>query len=157
MDRRELTIVRVFEAPRALVFKAWTDPEMVKAWWGPHGFSTPDCEWDARPGGRIRLYMKASDEIAKMIGPGHWMGGEFNEVVPPERLVFTSTALENERGEPGLQNLNTLTFEDLNGKTRMTLHVEVLVATEAVAPALAGMETGWNQSLDKLAALLAAQ
>jgi len=154
MSIRELTLERVYDAPRQLVFRAWTDPHMLAEWWGPRGFSNPTCEWNARPGGKIRVFMKASDEIAKVIGPGAWMGGEFREVVANERLVFVSTALAGENGEVQLENLNTVTFADEGSKTRLTLHVQVKFASPAMEGALAGMETGWSQSLDKLQELL---
>jgi uncharacterized protein YndB with AHSA1/START domain len=82
------------------------------------------------------------------------MKGMFHEVAAPERLVFTSSALEDETGQPQLVVLNIVTFTEHNGKTRLTLHAEVVKATPAAADALAGMEEGWTQSLDRLAAVL---
>lgn len=153
---RTLTLTRTFDAPRELVFKAWTDPKHVAQWWGPRGFDAPKCEWDARPGGKIYVMMRASDEIAKAIGmKEHPMGGQFVEVAPPTRLVFYSTAFEDEHGNAKLRNRNTVTFEDRNGKTKVTVHVVVEHAAPEMAGALAGMEQGWSQSLDKLAELLA--
>ena len=146
---RELTLTRVFDAPRQLVFKMWTDPVHLARWWGPKLFTSTVRTWDARAGGKIDLTMNMAD------GSGHPMGGAFREVVAPERLVFTSTALEDEAGNAGLENLNTVTFEDYNGKTKVTVHVVVLRATEAATFALAGMEAGWSQSLDKLGDLVA--
>jgi uncharacterized protein YndB with AHSA1/START domain len=83
------------------------------------------------------------------------MGGVYLEIVEPERLVFTTTALEDERGNPDLENLNTVTFAEHNGKTRLTLHVAVIKATQEAARALAGMEQGWTQTLDRLDDLVA--
>src|SRR5438874_12824597 len=80
-----LVLTRVFDAPRELVFRTWTDPQHVEQWWGPHGFSNPVMEWDARPGGAIRNHMRGPD------GTIYPSRGEFLEVVPPERLVFTMT------------------------------------------------------------------
>ena len=153
---RTMTMTRTFDAPRELVFKAWTDPKMVQQWWGPQGFDNPVCEWKAVPGAKIHVVMRASDEIAKVIGmKDHPMGGEFVEVAPPGRLVFITTAFEDEHGNAKLRNLNTVTFEEQNGKTKVTLHVDVQHAAPEMAPALGGMEMGWSQSLDKLAELLA--
>ncbi|MFO1187811.1 MAG: SRPBCC family protein, partial [Alphaproteobacteria bacterium] len=142
---RVLLLTRVFDAPRELVFKCWTDPKHFAAWWGPHMFTAPKVELDLRPGGKIFVLMS---------GPPPWqrhpMGGEFREISPPERLVFTSHLEAG--GRLTLQNLNSVTFEDLGGKTRMRLHVRVLVAAPEMAGALGGMEIGWSQSLEKLAA-----
>lgn len=142
---RVLVLTRIFDAPRELVFKCWTDPKHFSAWWGPHMFTAPKVELDLKPGGKIFVLMS---------GPPPWqhhpMGGEFREIAPPERIVFTSH-LEKD-GRMLLQNLNTVTFEDMGGKTRMRLHVRVLVAAPEMAGALGGMEMGWSQSLEKLAA-----
>ncbi|MGA7160897.1 MAG: SRPBCC domain-containing protein [Bacteroidota bacterium] len=142
---RELTITRIFDAPRELVFKSWTDPARVAQWWGPRGFTNPLCVWEARPGGSIRVEMRPPD------GEAHPMGGRFREIVSPERLVFTSTAFFDSNGNPQSENLNTVTFEEIaGGRTKVTLHVVVLKATAEMAGPLRGMKEGWSQSLDKL-------
>src|SRR5687768_8662741 len=89
---REFVFKRVFDAPRELVFRVWTDPEHVAQWWGPHGFTNPVCIWDARPGNAIRLDMTAPDGSVNVIG------GTFEQVVPPERLVFTVVAFPDAEG-----------------------------------------------------------
>jgi uncharacterized protein YndB with AHSA1/START domain len=153
----ELVITRVFDAPRELVFKVWTEPEHFVRWWGPKGFTTPHCAIDLRPGGRIHYCMRSPE--------GHliWNGGVFREVVPPERLVSTDY-FADEHGNPvsptryGLdadfpaEMLVTVTFEDQAGKTRVTLR-------QTVPPTVAarhGAQQGWNESLDRLAEYLAA-
>ena len=145
---RELTITRIYDAPRELVFRAFTDPAHIAKWWGPKDFTNVVRAWDAKPGGRIDLDMIAPD------GNSHPMGGTIHEVSPPDRFVFTSTAFWEEDGTPGIENYNTVTFEDLGGKTRMTLRCQVLRASPAIKPALDGMEQGWNQSLDRLGDLV---
>jgi uncharacterized protein YndB with AHSA1/START domain len=142
--QRELVITRVFDAPRELVFKAWTDAERMKRWWGPKGFTNPVCELDVRPRGAIRIHMRAPD------GTVYPMGGVYQEIVPPERLVFTSAALDD-KGNQLFENLNTITFVEHAGKTKLTLRTRVLKTTPAAAQYLAGMEQGWNLSLDRLA------
>lgn len=141
---KELTLSRTFDAPRELVFRAWTDARQVARWWGPRGFTNPVCEIDARPGGAIHIVMR---------GPEPWgdnpMTGVFREVVPPERLVFTSTALDR-NGEPMLETVNTVVFDEEQGKTRVTVQVAVTWSTPEAAPALAGMDEGWRQTLDRL-------
>jgi uncharacterized protein YndB with AHSA1/START domain len=151
-SKHDLVITRIFDVPRALVWKAWTDPKLIAQWWGPHGFTNPLCEWDARPGGAILVHMRGPAGSAfDMVLP---MKGMFHEVTAPERLVFTSTALEDAAGNPQLETLNTITFEEYNGKTRLTLHAKVVKAMPAAAGAIAGMEQGWSQSLEKLTAFL---
>jgi uncharacterized protein YndB with AHSA1/START domain/DNA-binding transcriptional ArsR family regulator len=147
---QELTLTRVFDAPRELVFKAWTDPRLVAEWWGPHGFTNPVVELDLHPGGAIYILMRLPD------GRDNPMKGTFHEIVPPERLVFTSTALEDEAGNPQLEVRNTVTFAEQGSQTLLTLHAMVVHGTaEAAVQALAGMEAGWSQSLEKLTAFLA--
>ena len=141
---KELTLSRTFDAPRDVVFGAWTDARQVARWWGPRGFTNPVCEIDARPGGAIHIVMR---------GPEPWgdnpMTGLFQEVVPSERLVFTATAL-NKNGEPMLETTTTVLFEEEQGKTRVTVQVVVTSSTPEAAPALDGMDEGWRQTLDRL-------
>ena len=146
---RELTLTRIYDAPRALVFAAWTDPKHMAAWWGPKGFTNRVVELDARPGGAIRLDMIGPD------GAVYPMGGVFQEVVPPARLVLTTTAVHDEAGNPRLETLNTVTFAEENGKTRLTVRAVVVKSAPEVLGALAGMEQGWSESLGRLAELLA--
>jgi uncharacterized protein YndB with AHSA1/START domain len=151
-SKADLVITRIFDAPRALVWKAWTDPKQIEQWWGPHGFTNPLCEWNARPGGAILVHMCGpAGSIFDMVMP---MKGMFHEVAAPGRLVFTSTALEDAAGKPQLETLNSITFEEYNGKTLLTLHAKVVKAAPAAAGAIAGMEQGWTQSLEKLTAFL---
>ena len=146
-EHRELTLVRVYDAPRALVFKAFTDPVHVARWWGPHGFTTPVCEFEARPGGALRIHMRAPD------GSVHVTQGEVREIVAPERFVFTIALLEDD-GSIRLENLTTVTLVEHAGKTELTLQVRVRRATAAAAANLGGMRTGWGQSLERLGELL---
>jgi len=138
---RSLVMTRTFDAPRDLVFRAWTDPSHVQQWWGPHGFTNPRCEWDARPGGAIHIDMQGPD------GTVYPMPGRFHEVVAPERIVFSSTAVDG-----ALEVVTTVTFADKGAKTAMTLEAIVVKATEAAAFALSGMREGWTQTLERLAA-----
>ncbi len=146
---RQVVLTRVLDAPRELVFRAWTDPRHVARWWGPRGFTNRVHQWDARPGGGIRLDMVAPD------GAVFPMGGSFHEVASPERLVFTSTALNDEAGVAQLEAVNTITLAEHGGKTTLTVRAVVVKAGPAAAGALVGMEAGWGQSLDRLAGDLA--
>ena len=146
----EINITRTFDAPRELVFQAWTDPHHLAQWFGPRHFNNPVCEVDARPGGRLLVHMQGPD------GDVHPTHGVFHEVVEPERLVLTTTAFNDAAGNPHLEVRHTVTFEEAGGKTTMTLHSVVVRATPEMAGPLSGMEQGWNESLDKLAEYLAA-
>lgn len=147
-EKQELVLTRVFDAPREVVFEAWTDPRHLVQWWGPKGFTNPVCEADARPGGAIRVHMRAPD------GTVYPMTGVFDEVVRPERLVFTSTPLDAQ-GNPMFEVLTTVTFAEQGQKTKLTLQATVVKLTDAAAPYLQGMEMGWTQSLERLAEHLA--
>ncbi len=144
---REITITRVFDAPRVLVFKAWTDAKGLAQWWGPKGFTNPVCELDVRVGGAIRIHMRSPD------GSIYPMRGEFREIVPPERLVFTNIAVEA-ADQPIIEGLTTVTFIERGGKTTMTLHTRGRAVVDYAVGHLQGMEMGWTGSIDKLEALL---
>ena len=144
---RRLNIIRVFDAPRRVVFKAWTEPEQLARWWGPRGFTNPLCEVDARPGGAIRIIMRAPD------GVSHEMRGAFREVIEPERLVFTHRAIGT-RGESLLEGLTTVSFSEQEGKTTMTLDTSAVALLPEANAMLNGMNDGWNQSLERLTMVL---
>jgi uncharacterized protein YndB with AHSA1/START domain len=144
---RELTIIRVLDAPRERGFKAWTDPKQLAQWWGPKGFTNPVCEVDPKPGGALRIVMRAPD------GAEYPMKGAFREVVPPSRLVFTNIAVDKD-GHPIIEGLTTVTFAEENGKTKLTLQTRGVAVVDYAAAYLQGMEAGWTQSLEKLEALV---
>jgi uncharacterized protein YndB with AHSA1/START domain len=147
LANRELGFTRTFDAPRELVFKMWTDAKHMAQWWGPHGFTNPRCELDVRPGGAIRIDMRGPD------GTVYPMTGTFQEVAKPERLVFTAEALD-QNGAVALEVLNTVTFEEKNGKTTLTLQARVTNVIGEGISYLEGMEAGWTQSLERLASRL---
>ncbi len=140
---REVIITRIFDAPRELVFKMWTDPKHVAQWWGPKGFTNPVCEMDARPGGALRIVMRGPD------GAEYPMTGVFREITAPERLVFTTVAVDKE-GHPLLEGLTTVTFARHGGKTKLTLKTRAVGLVAQAARMLEGMEAGWTQSIDRL-------
>jgi uncharacterized protein YndB with AHSA1/START domain len=146
---REIVLTRVFDAPRELVFQAWTDPKHVAQWWGPQGFTNPVCELDVRPGGAIRIVMRGP------AGVEYPMTGVYREMVPPERLVFLAV-VDDDGANVHFQVLTILTLAERGGKTTLTLRAKVVSATPESAPMLAGMEQGWSQSLRRFADYLAA-
>lgn len=151
-NSKELTLIRIFNASKELVFKAWTNPEIVAKWWGPKGVTNPTCELDAKPGGNIYIVMLAGEELGPLKGQKWPMRGKFKEVIPPEKLVFTSQAIMD--GKPILETLCTVSFGKNGKKTKMTVHIVVTKTTPQAEGPLKGMETGWSQSLDKLEELV---
>jgi uncharacterized protein YndB with AHSA1/START domain len=147
---KEFVIKREFDAPRELVFKAWTEAKHLAQWWGPRGFTNPVCEWDARPGKAIHVVMRAPN------GTDYAMGGKFREIVAPERLVFTSGALD-EKGKLMFEFLHTVTFVERKGKTMLTIRSRVIKTTAEASKYIGGFEAGMTQSLVRLAEHLAAQ
>jgi uncharacterized protein YndB with AHSA1/START domain len=141
----ELVITRVFDAPRALVFKAWTDADRAARWWGPQGFTTESCTMDVRVGGAWRLSMRSPE------GTLHTKRGVYREIVPPERLSFTY-AWEDAEGNPGHEMLVTVSLTEEDGKTRLVLHH---TRFESVA-ARDTHRGGWTSCMERFAEYLAA-
>jgi uncharacterized protein YndB with AHSA1/START domain len=143
-----VVITRVFDAPRALVWQAWTDPKMMAQWFGPRGFTSSVPELDLRVGGGLRIVMHGPD------GNDYPMKGVFREVIASERLVFTNIALDKD-GYHLLEGETIVTFAEKHGKTTLTLRAHAVGLVPIAPQMLAGMETGWSQSLDKMAELMA--
>ncbi|HUY70109.1 MAG TPA: SRPBCC domain-containing protein [Candidatus Baltobacteraceae bacterium] len=150
--KREVTINRVFDAQVELVWRAWTDPDMLAKWWGPRGVTNPVCEVDARVGGKIHIVMLAGKEMGSFEGTRWPMTGKFIEVIPSKKLVYSGVAIEDREKGPQLETTTTVEFEAVGEKTRLTMHMVVTKATDLpqVKFAIDGMTAGWTQSLDKL-------
>jgi uncharacterized protein YndB with AHSA1/START domain len=151
----ELVITRIFDAPRELVWKTWTEPARVKRWWGPQGFTSPFCRIDLRVGGTY-LYCMQSPE-----GREYWSTGVYREIVPPQRIVCTDSFSDEKgnvvpashygmTGDYPRELVVTVTFEEQKGRTKFTLRHAGFPSGEMRD--LAG--AGWNTSLDKLAEFL---
>jgi uncharacterized protein YndB with AHSA1/START domain len=138
-SERELVVTRTFDAPRRIVFDAWTKPELFKLWWVPKssGMSLLSCEQDVRVGGRYRLEFKHPAAAKPMA-----FFGQYLEVTPPSRLVWT-----NEESDDG--PITTVTFEEKAGKTLLVLH-ELHPSKEALDRAIAGMEGGMPETFAQL-------
>ncbi len=141
---RDLVLTRVFDAPRALVYATFTDPVHLAQWWGPHGFTNEITELDVRPGGRIRLYMRGH-------GVAHPMRGVYHEVVPPDRVVFTAIA-EDDDGRAAVTAHTTVTFAEEKGKTTVTVRVHAEAVSDLGVMMLTGLERGWTESLERFGA-----
>ena len=152
-----MVVTRVFDAPRELVWKAWTDPKYVMQWWGPKGFTAPFCEIDFRVGGKFRYCMRTPD------GQEGWNAGEYHEIVPHEKIVYSmyfsdSKGNKVEPEEYGIEHEaiddahDVVIFEDFgNGQTKLTL-----IGNDTMEDAKnSGEVEGWKQILDKVAAVVA--
>ena len=144
---REMVLTRTLNAPRTLVWQAWTEQKHVQKWFSPKGFTNPVCQWDAKPGNPILVHMQAPDGVT------YPMDGEFIELVKPEKLVFISAALDKD-GKRLFEVHNTVTFTEEGNKTKLTLHAKVSNIRPGAIHHIDGMNMGWNQSIDKLEELL---
>ena len=142
---RELVLTRVFDAPRSLVYQVWTQPEHLANWLGPQGFTSKVLKSELKVGGAYRYYMRDPQ------GGDHWQQGVFREIVKPEKLVFTYE-WANEHGEATRpQTLVTITLEELDDKTRLTLRQGVFESVTARDD----HQGGWISSFEHLADYLA--
>jgi uncharacterized protein YndB with AHSA1/START domain len=156
-EEQVVVITRVFNASRELAWKAWTECGHLMRWWGPKGFTTPFCRIDLREGGAYHNCMRSSD------GKDYWSTGVYREIVPTERIVCTDS-FADEKGnvvpataygmsaDYPLEMRVTVTFEEMEGKTKLTLQ-------HALGPVPASeadlCKQGWSESLDKLSLELA--
>jgi len=143
--QRGLTITRTFDAPREVVFAAWTDAKQAAQWWGPRGFTTISCEMDVRVGGAYRACMRSPE------GALHCRRGVYREIVRPERIAFTF-AWEDASGDLGHETLVTVTFAEQGAKTLLTLRQATF---ESVARC-DDHRRGWTSCLERFAEYLAA-
>jgi uncharacterized protein YndB with AHSA1/START domain len=164
-DKKGITIERVFDAPREMVWRAWTEPEMVKRWWGPKGFTAPSIRIDLRVGGKYVYCMHGPEgsEFDKDL----YSAGVYKEIVPMEKLVVSDyfSDAEGNKIDPTLYEMTAdlpeemdvvVTFEEAaGGKTKFTIEYPRPESEEKFqAMVKSGMVDGWNSSLDKLAGSL---
>ena len=147
---RELVLTRIIDAPREKLYRAWTDPELLKQWFAPLPYTTPVAELNVRPGGANLIVMRSPD------GKDMPNRGVYLEVVPNERLVFTDAYTE--AWAPSEKPFMTviLTFEDEDGKTRYTARVRHWTVADREAHEKMGFHDGWGRALDQLVAAIKA-
>jgi uncharacterized protein YndB with AHSA1/START domain len=156
-EPERMVVTRVFDAPRELVWKAWTDPKYVMQWWGPKDFTAPFCRMDFRVGGKFLCCMRSPD------GQEFWNGGEYHEIVPHEKIVYSmyfadANGNKVDAAAYGIEHeaiddaYDVVIFEDFgDGQTKLTL-----IGNESMESAKeSGQVEGWNQILDKFAAAVA--
>jgi uncharacterized protein YndB with AHSA1/START domain len=141
---REVVMTRVFDAPRELIWKAYTDPSLIEKWWGPRRYRTVVDKMDVRPGGAWRIVNRGVD------GAEYWFSGVFSEVVEPERLVRTFDF----EGMQGHIMVETATFEELEGKTKVTVNSFFKTKEDRDGMVASGMKDGATESMDRLVEIL---
>lgn len=149
-SERAIVITRTFRAPRELVFRAWTDPKHIAQWWGPNGFGSEACDLDLRVGGIFRVHLRGPDGVL------YPCKGVFREIVAPERIVYDGLANDSDACGAGLPpNARvTVTFEEDDGETTLTIHTLLNSAADRAAATASGYNIGWAQSLERLGAYL---
>lgn len=146
-QKAAVRLERRIAAARERVFRAWTDPVQLARWWGPAPLVAAVCEVDARPGGSLRIVMRGPD------GAEHALRGVIRDLAAPRRLAFSVLA-DDLRGDPLLEGMTRVGFIDEDGATRVTIRSTAAGLAPAAPRTLAGMETGWRESLERLAALM---
>ena len=148
---REIVMTRLFNAPRQLVFEAWTKPELFARWFGRHGWTVPMCEMDLRPGGTYRYVLRGPD------GSEVVMRGVYREIVPPEGLVTTEgfEGFSEVGWRPEDETVSTMVLTEQDGRT--TLRSTILYPSREVRDAALRLDVAWTgmgESMDRLAELL---
>ena len=154
---KEVNFDRVYDAPIAQVWKAWTQCDQLKQWWGPNGVTNPECEVELRVGGKFYIVMDAGEAMGPYKGVKWPMLGSFTVVEPNKRLTITSKAWtegKNDNGETQIDQITDVLFSEENGKTRIKLKAVVSKIGPGAKMAIEGMQYGFTQQLEKLAGFL---
>jgi len=146
VEEQEFVVERQFVAPRTLMFQVFTQPEHLKLWWAPQPYTISTCTIDLRPGGIWHYAMRSPE------GQDHWARSVYNEIVPPEKLVYTSTfADEHANPVEGMpEHLTTVIFTEEDGKTKATAHIQFTSAAALKVALDMGMQQGMNMTWDYL-------
>jgi len=148
---KELEIERTYDAPVNNVWKAWTEPEQIKEWWGPDNVSIPECEVDLRVGGRIYIVMEAGEAMGPYKGTRWPMDGTFTVVEENSKLAYEVKAwTEGQEGATEIDQVTELTMHEDSGKTIIKLKATINKTGPDTKMAVEGMQMGFNQQLDKL-------
>lgn len=151
-----LVIVRIFDAPVSEVWKYWSEPEYFKKWWGPKDFTCPEAKIDFRVGGKYHVAMRGP--AGSPWDKNMWSSGTYKEIIPMKKIVASDGFADEEGNRVSatyyempetipMESIIEISFEEMDGKTKMTLHYPSIVGFESE---LKNMTQGWNQSFDKL-------
>ncbi|MGE5298218.1 MAG: SRPBCC family protein [Acidobacteriaceae bacterium] len=154
---KEIVFERTFDAPTEKVWEAWTDPKILKQWWGPNDVIIPECEVDLRVGGRFYLVMEAGPAMGPYKGTRWPMEAKYTEVEPGSKLAYAAKAwTEGYETETQIDQATELSMtEEDPGKTKLELKATINKFGPGAQMAVEGMQYGFTQQLDKLKNFLA--
>lgn len=153
--KKDLRFERQYPAPIEAVWRAWTEAERLRRWWGPEKTTVTDCEIDLRVGGRIYVVTEAGEEMGKYAGTRWPMDGTISVVDEQARLVYDARSwTEGEEGTATIHHTNDLTLREVDGTTTVLLHVAITQIGPKAKMAAFGMKWGYQQQLDQLGQLL---
>jgi uncharacterized protein YndB with AHSA1/START domain len=153
---KEVTLEKVYDAPLEKVWQAWTDPEMLKQWWGPDHVTIPECEVDLKIGGKFYIVMEAGEGMGPFKGTLWPMQAEFTVIEPNSKLAYTAQAwTEGKKEETTIDQTTEVTFSEEGGKTKIVVKAAIYKAGPGAKLAAEGMQYGFTQQLDKLTNFLA--
>ncbi len=155
---KDIVFERTYDASPETVWQAWTNPDIIKQWWGPNNVTIPECEVDLRGGGKIYIVMEAGEAMGPYKSTKWPMLGEFTVVEPNAQLSYTAKAwVEGQKEETTIDQTTELTLTEENGKTKLKLKAAIHKVVPGAGMAVQGMQAGFTQQLDKLNAFLTAQ
>jgi uncharacterized protein YndB with AHSA1/START domain len=152
---KELDFERTYAAPVETVWRAWTDPEVLRRWWGPEKTTVPECRIEPRVGGAISIVMEAAPEMGKYAGTRWPMVGTFTRVEEHARLTYDARSwTEGEEAGTMIHHTNDVTMSEHEGTTTVRLHIAITQIGPKAKMAAFGMKWGYKQQLDKLGQFL---
>ena len=152
---KEVVLERTFDAAREVVWKAWTDPEILKQWWGPDNVTIPECEVDLRVGGKFYIVMEAGEGMGPYKGTKWPMAAEYTVVEPVSRISYTAQAwTEGDKDETTIDQSTEIVFTEEQGKTKVKVVASIYKTGPKAGMAAEGMQMGYTQQLEKLNAFL---
>lgn len=154
-ENKEVLIEKVIDRPLQKVWESWTNPEVLKQWWGPHGVTIPECSLDLQVGGKFYIVMLAGEEMGPFKGTRWPMEARFTIIEPRSRLAYTARAwTEGQESETTIEQTTDILFSEIDGKTKITVKAVITKAGSGAQMAVQGMEHGFNQQLEKLQTFL---
>jgi uncharacterized protein YndB with AHSA1/START domain len=150
-DKKEVNIVREFDSSPETVWQAWTDPELLKQWWGPNNVTIPECEVDLKIGGKFYIVMEAGEAMGPYKGTKWPMLAEFTAIVPHSKLSYTAQAwTEGRKAQTTIDQTTEIILTEEHGKTKLEIKATIHKAGPEAGMAVQGMQAGFTQQLEKL-------
>lgn len=148
---KEVKFERIYDASPEKVWQAWTDPKMIRQWWGPNNVTIPECEIDLRVGGKIYIVMEAGEAMGPYKGTKWPMRGEFTVVQPNSQLSYKAKAwIEGQKEKSVIDQTTELTLTEEQGKTKLKIRAAIEKTGPKAGMAVQGMQAGFTQQLEKL-------